>query len=297
MCTFYASLPSRIESLDFPLFFYDPSMIIAGAGYDPLAVASARIVRWRLQNPFRALFERRKPRQGTAIASKGNGENLLLAWQPTQNEPSRPFRLCTLVSPSLVHSAESQRFGRTVNSSPLSLSHSPCSPNIPSVRYPLIGKAQHRHFLRAFITGTTPCDVRLLSTPVIKSPQSDGQDSVTGLLSYLMEKAVRHRRPLLGSWPLLCRFRRQKRTKKKKTFRFFPSFISSKYKEGRRLEEITRSISTEAPSSPPCASSTRPKFDSNISSTLILFILTISSLYFLRDSAVAAHCHRSSVDK
>ena len=87
MCTFYASLPSRIESLDFPLFFYDPSMIIAGAGYDPLAVASARIVRWRLQNPFRALFERRKPRQGTAIASKGNEENLLLAWQPTQNEP------------------------------------------------------------------------------------------------------------------------------------------------------------------------------------------------------------------
>ena len=116
----FSSISHRI--LGFPPLFYDPSMIIAGAGYDPLAVASARIVRWRLQNPFRALFERRKPRQGTAIASKGNGENLLLAWQPTQNEPSRPFRLCTLVSPSLVHSAESQRFGRTVNSSPLSLS-------------------------------------------------------------------------------------------------------------------------------------------------------------------------------
>ena len=250
MCTFYASLPSRIESLDFPLFFYDPSMIIAGAGYDPLAVASARIVRWRLQNPFRALFERRKPRQGTAIASKGNGENLLLAWQPTQNEPSRPFRLCTLVSPSLVHSAESQRFGRTVNSSPLSLSHSPCSPNIPSVRYPLIGKAQHRHFLRAFITGTTPCDVRLLSTPVIKSPQSDGQDSVTGLLSYLMEKAVRHRRPLLGSWPLLCRFRRQKRTKKKHSvFSLLLSHLNTR--KGEDLERLRDQFQQKRPAHPP----------------------------------------------
>ena len=135
--------------------------------------------------------------------------------------PFPPLHSCLSFSCSLCGIAEIWQDGKQLAS--LSLSHSPCSPNIPSVRYPLIGKAQHRHFLRAFITGTTPCDVRLLSTPVIKSPQSDGQDSVTGLLSYLMEKAVRHRRPLLGSWPLLSRLRRQKRTKKK-NISFFSSF-------------------------------------------------------------------------
>ena len=295
MCTFYASLPSRIESLDFPLFFYDPSMIIAGAGYDPLAVASARIVRWRLQNPFRALFERRKPRQGTAIASKGNGENLLLAWQPTQNEPSRPFRLCTLVSPSLVHSAESQRFGRTVNSSPLSLSFS-LQPK-HSVRPPSLDWQSAASPLPAgFYYGH---DAVRRQAPQHASHQKPPERRA-GLCDWLI---VIFNGESCPSPPSVVRLLASPLSfsttekNKKKTFRFFPSFISSKYKEGRRLEEITRSISTEAPSSPPCASSTRPKFDSNISSTLILFILTISSLYFLRDSAVAAHCHRSSVDK